>query len=53
MNSSQDAVLHPAGEGVFTFPTYGGNVRLCPTKDALTPFGGAWRRGRRFRSSAG
>ena len=40
MNSSQDAVLPPAGEGVFTFPTYGGNVRLCPTKDALTPFGG-------------
>jgi hypothetical protein len=27
-----------------TFPTYGGNVRLCATDDALTPFGGlvAW-----------
>jgi hypothetical protein len=40
MKSSHDAVLHPAGEVVFTFPTYGGNVRLCPTGDALTPFGG-------------
>lgn len=33
-------MVHPAGEVVFTFPTYGGNVRLCPTDDALTPFGG-------------
>ena len=40
MNSSRSSVLHPAGEAVFTFPTYGGNVRLCPTDDALTPFGG-------------
>jgi hypothetical protein len=40
MNFSNESVLHPAGEAVFTFPTYGGNVRLCPTDDALTPFGG-------------
>jgi hypothetical protein len=40
MNSSNSFVLHPAGESVFTFPTYGGNVRLCATDDALTPFGG-------------
>ena len=32
--------LHPAGEAIFTFPTYGGHVRLCPTDDALTPYGG-------------
>jgi len=31
---------HPAGEAVFSFPTYGGNVRRCPTEDARTPFGG-------------
>jgi hypothetical protein len=40
MNFSTSSVLHPAGEAVFTFPTYGGNVRLCSTDDALTPFGG-------------
>lgn len=40
MNSSTASVLHPAGEVIFTFPTYGGNVRLCPTDDALTPYGG-------------
>jgi len=40
MNSSNSSVLHPAGEVFFTFPTYGGYVRLCPTDDALTPFGG-------------
>jgi len=40
MSSSTASVLHPAGEVVFSFPTYGGNVRLCPTGDALTPFGG-------------
>ncbi|HEY9171711.1 MAG TPA: hypothetical protein VI136_05445, partial [Verrucomicrobiae bacterium] len=40
MNATSTTVLHPAGEAVFTFPTYGGNVRLCPTDDALTPFGG-------------
>lgn len=40
MSSSHAAVLHPAGEAVFPFPTYGGNVRLCPTDDARTPFGG-------------
>ena len=33
-------MLHPASEVVFTFPIYGGNVRLCPADDALTPFGG-------------
>lgn len=40
MNSAPPSALHTAGEAVFTFPTYGGNVRLCPTDDALTPFGG-------------
>lgn len=40
MNFSNTSVLHPASEVVFSFPTYGGNVRLCPTGDALTPFGG-------------
>jgi hypothetical protein len=40
MSSSTASVVHPAGEVVFNFPTYGGNVRLCPTDDALTPFGG-------------
>lgn len=40
MNASNSSVLHPAGEVVFSFPTYGGTVRLCPTDDALTPFGG-------------
>jgi hypothetical protein len=40
MNFPNSSVLHPAGEAVFTFPTYGGNVRLCATDDALTPFGG-------------
>ncbi len=32
--------VHPAGEGVFTFPTAGGRVRLSVSDDALTPFGG-------------
>ncbi len=40
MNTTTTTALHPAGEAVFTFPTYGGHVRLCPTDDALTPFGG-------------
>ena len=40
MNVNTSDMLHPAGEAVLTFPTYGGNVRLCPTNDALTPFGG-------------
>jgi hypothetical protein len=40
MDSSNTSVLHSAGEVVFSFPTYGGNVRLCPIGDALTPFGG-------------
>ena len=40
MNTAPSTALLPGGEGVFTFPTYGGNVRLCPTDDALTPFGG-------------
>jgi hypothetical protein len=40
MSSSASLALHPAGEAVFIFPTYGGNVRLSPTDDALTPFSG-------------
>jgi hypothetical protein len=40
MNAHARDGLHPAGEAFFTFPTYGGRVRLCPTDDALTPFGG-------------
>ena len=32
--------VHPAGEGEWSFPTYGGAVRLVSTDDALTPFGG-------------
>lgn len=40
MSFCRASVLHPAGEVVFNFPTYGGNVRLCPTDDALTPYGG-------------
>jgi len=32
--------IHLAGEGEFTFPTAGGQVRLSVTEDALTPFGG-------------
>jgi len=37
MNSTRATMLHPAGEAVFTFPAYGGKVRLCPTDGALTP----------------
>lgn len=33
-------VIHPLGEGDFSFSTPGGRVRLSVTKDALTPFGG-------------
>jgi len=32
--------IHPLGEGVFSFPTAGGRVRLSVTDDALTPYGG-------------
>ena len=32
--------LHLGGEGEFSFPTPGGQVRLSVTNDALTPFGG-------------
>lgn len=32
--------VHPEGEGVFSFPTNGGRVRLSTTEDALTPYGG-------------
>ncbi len=39
MESSPESV-HPAGEAVFEFPTYGGMVVLSTTEDALTPFGG-------------
>ena len=34
-------VIHPLGEGDFSFSTPGGRVRLSVTKDALTP-GGGW-----------
>lgn len=37
--SKRDEV-HPTGEGNFSFPTAGGQVRLSVTNDALTPFGG-------------
>ena len=37
--SKRDEV-HPWGEGDFSFPTAGGQVRLSVTDDALTPFGG-------------
>ena len=40
MKTTQCSELHPAGEGDFVFPTYGGSVRLSATGDALTPFGG-------------
>lgn len=32
--------LHLRGEGLFVFPTAGGNVRLSTSNDALTPYGG-------------
>ncbi|MBA3850451.1 MAG: hypothetical protein C0502_10735 [Opitutus sp.] len=32
--------VHPAGEGLFTFPTAGGRVRVAVTDDALTTYGG-------------
>ena len=41
MNSiSKRDEVHPLGEGNFSFPTAGGQVRLSVTDDALTPFGG-------------
>ncbi len=40
MKTRQAVELHPAGEGDFVFPTYGGSVRMSATGDALTPFGG-------------
>jgi hypothetical protein len=40
MSATASLPVHPAGEEVFSFPTYGGQVRLSPTDDALTPFGG-------------
>jgi hypothetical protein len=40
MKTRRSLELHPAGEGDFVFPTYGGAVRLSATEDALTPFGG-------------
>ena len=33
-------MIHPLGEGDFSFRTPGGQVRLSVTDDALTPFGG-------------
>lgn len=38
--TTEVAGVHPAGEGVFTFATAGGRVRLSVSDDALTPFGG-------------
>jgi hypothetical protein len=35
-----EAVIHPLGEGDFSFATPGGRVRLSVTNDTLTPFGG-------------
>jgi hypothetical protein len=32
--------VHPLGDGVFSFPTGGGRVRLSVTEDTLTPYGG-------------
>jgi hypothetical protein len=40
MNTTMTPSVHPAGEGVFEFPTAGGKVRLQTTDDVLTPFGG-------------
>lgn len=40
MNTTLATRLHPAGEGVFEFPTAGGKVRLQSTADVLTPYGG-------------
>ena len=40
MNTTLAPCLHPAGEGVFEFPTAGGKVRLQSTADVLTPYGG-------------
>jgi hypothetical protein len=40
MNTTMVPRVHPAGEGVFEFPTAGGKVRLQSTADVLTPYGG-------------
>jgi hypothetical protein len=40
MNLAMTQTPHPAGEGIFEFPTAGGKVRLSPTDDVLTPYGG-------------
>lgn len=35
--TKQTEVIHPLGEGDFSFATPGGRVRMSVTKDALTP----------------
>ncbi len=40
MSKIKQEKVHPAGEGEWSFPTYGGSVRLVSTQQALTPFGG-------------
>ena len=40
MNTMLAPRVHPAGEGVFEFPTACGKVRLQSTADVLTPYGG-------------
>jgi len=40
MSKTTQEEVHPAGEGEWSFPTYGGHVRLVSTDQALTPFGG-------------
>ncbi len=40
MTKKKTEVMHPVGEGDFSFATPGGRVRLSVTNDALTPFGG-------------
>ena len=38
--TNKTEVIHPLGEGDFSFAAPGGRVRRSETKDALTPFGG-------------
>lgn len=40
MKKKDPKKLHLRGEGLFVFPTAGGNVRLSTSNDALTPYGG-------------
>jgi hypothetical protein len=41
--TNKTEVIHPVGEGDFSFATPGGRVRRAVTKEALTPFGGVGR----------